>query len=57
MELFSYKVLSVSSLYLDPGNMNFFKSEMDISLTGHEEDVEVAPSIEGENVCPQRPIE
>jgi len=55
METFADEVLDATSLYTENGSINFFRSERDISSTGHEEDVELFPCDEGENVCTQHP--
>jgi hypothetical protein len=55
MESFSDEVLNTTSLYTKIGNINFLRSERDISSAGHEEDVELIPYDEGESVCTQHP--
>lgn len=55
METFSDEVLEATSLYTDVGSINFFRSERDVSSTGHEEDVELLPCGEDENMCTQHP--
>jgi len=55
METFSDEVLNATSLYTEVGSINFFRSERDVSFTGHEEDVELLPCGEDENVYTQHP--
>ena len=57
MESFAEEITSVNSLYVEDDLVNFFRSERDISSTGHEEDVEVMCCDEGEHVAIQHPVD
>jgi len=55
METFSDEVLNATSLYTEIRSINFFRSKRDVLSTRHEEDMEILPCGEGENVCAQHP--
>lgn len=57
IESFAEKITSINSLYVEKGLVNFFRSEMDISSTGHKEDVEVMRCDEGKHVAIQRHVD